>query len=176
MIKQNKSFLDKVVKLDKSLSDDAYARQEPLEVRRVQPSAEAESVQRSNYREPESSATEWNEDMEEVEDGQLALDVYQDKDYVVIKSIIGGVRPEDLDLTVTADMVTIKGSRKRVEEVDEDNYYYKECFWGSFSRSVILPCDIKTDKVEAAMKNGVLTIRMPKVEKNLTTKVAVRGE
>jgi HSP20 family protein len=60
--------------------------------------------------------------------------------------------------------------------VSEDNYYYKECFWGSFSRSVILPCDIKTDMVEASMKNGVLTIRMPKVEKNLTTKVAVRGE
>jgi HSP20 family molecular chaperone IbpA len=172
MIKQNKSFLEKVVKLDKN-GDEAYGRQEPKEVRRAY--ADEQPAQRPYpaQQEPEQN---WNEEQEEVEDGQLALDVYQDKDYVVIKSIVGGVRPEDLDLTVTADMVTIKGSRRRTEEVNEDNYYYKECFWGSFSRSVILPCDIKTDKVEASMKNGVLTIRMPKVEKNLTTKVAVRGE
>jgi HSP20 family protein len=113
---------------------------------------------------------------EEAEDGQLAIDVYQDDDYIVIKSIVGGVRPEDLDLTVTSDMVTIKGSRTKNEEVAEDNYYYQECFWGSFSRSVILPCDIKTEQVEASMKNGILTIKMPKVEKNSSTKIEVKGE
>jgi HSP20 family protein len=117
-----------------------------------------------------------NEEALEAEDGQLAIDVYQDNDYVIIKSIVGGVRPEDLDVSVTSDMVTIKGSREKNEEIAEDNYYYQECFWGSFSRSVILPCDIKTDQVEASMKNGILTVKLPKVEKNSATKIEVRGE
>jgi HSP20 family protein len=73
-------------------------------------------------------------------------------------------------------MVTIRGSRENSQEVAEENYYYQECFWGSFSRSVILPCDIKIDQVEASMKNGILTIKMPKVEKNSATKIQVKGE
>jgi HSP20 family protein len=179
MIKQNKSFLDKVVKLDKNSVDESY-RQDGLEVHQ-NAYAEDRTPRAYAYAEPEK--TNWTreeaevpDEVDEIEDGQLALDVYQDKDFVVIKSIIGGIRPEDLDLSVAADMITIKGTRKRNEEISEDNYYYKECFWGSFSRSVILPCDIKTDQVEASMKNGVLTIRMPKVEKNITTKIAVQGE
>jgi HSP20 family protein len=172
MLKQNKSFLDKVVKLDKNASEDAY-QQEHLDARQQQNAYPAAGGERAYENAP---AAPWVDEEEEAEDGQLALDVYQDDDYIVIKSIIGGIRPEDLDLSVASDMITIKGSRRRNEEVAEENYYYKECFWGSFSRSVILPCDIKTDQVEATMKNGVLTIRLPKVEKNMTTKVAVRGE
>ena len=173
MIKQNKSFLDKVVKMDRDAADDS-GEQESLDVR--QGGYGEEQAPKSGTRGEVERASWMSDEVEEIEDGQLALDVYQDNDYVVIKSIIGGIRPEDLDLTVTADMVTIKGSRKRSEEIDEENYYYRECFWGSFSRSVILPCDIKTDQVEALMKNGVLTIRLPKVEKNCATKISVQGE
>lgn len=161
--------------MDRNISEDSY---EP-EVTEAQPKESYEEEQApKSYGRGEVERASWmgDEAGEEIEDGQLALDVYQDNDYVVIKSIIGGIRPEDLDLTVTADMVTIKGTRRNYEEVDEDNYYYKECFWGSFSRSVILPCDIKTDQVEALMKNGVLTIRLPKVEKNCATKISVQGE
>jgi HSP20 family protein len=93
-----------------------------------------------------------------------------------VKSIIGGVRSEDLDISVTSDMVTIKGVRKNTDNVDDDDYYYQECFWGSFSRSVILPCDIRTDKVEATMKNGILTIKLPKIEKDSSTKIEVKEE
>jgi len=168
MTKQNESFLDKIVKSNKS----PYDIHEELPEKRE--SVAVEDLGGNDEDKPARNE-QWMK-AEEAEDGQLAIDVYQDDDYIVIKSIVGGVRPEDLDLTVTSDMVTIKGSRTKNEEVAEDNYYYQECFWGSFSRSVILPCDIKTEQVEASMKNGILTIKMPKVEKNSSTKIEVKGE
>jgi len=177
MMKQKKSFLDKIVGSEEGFSSPMV---QPLKPEResVVP-IEDEDKQINREKEMENSwgadAQEQKEEEEE-EDGQLAIDVYQDDDYVVIKSIVGGVRPEDLDLSVTNDMVTIRGSRERADQISEENYYYQECFWGSFSRSVILPCDIKIDKVEASMKNGILTIKMPKVEKNSATKIEVRGE
>lgn len=172
MIKQKKSFLDKIVGSGEDFSSET---EQPVALEKESIAIEDQDNPSDRKKEMENS---WgnNEEEDEEEDGQLAIDVYQDDDYVVIKSIVGGVRPEDLDLSVTSDMVTIKGSRERADEVSEDNYYYQECFWGSFSRSVILPCDIKTDQVEASMKNGILTIKMPKVEKNSATKISVRGE
>lgn len=110
------------------------------------------------------------------EEGQLTIDVYQTKDMIVIKSIIGGARPEDLDISVTNDMVTIKGTRKNPDEVSAEDYFYQECFWGNFSRSIILPCDIKGDEVEAKMKNGILTVKLPKITKNSSMKVQVSEE
>lgn len=172
MIKQKKSFLDKIVGSGEDFSSEA---EQPVSVEKETIMIEDQDNNLSDRKKEMENNWNSNEEEEE-EDGQLAIDVYQDDDYVVIKSIVGGVRPEDLDLSVTSDMVTIKGSRERADEVSEDNYYYQECFWGSFSRSVILPCDIKTDQVEASMKNGILTIKMPKVEKNSATKISVRGE
>ena len=110
------------------------------------------------------------------EEGQLTIDVYQSGDFVGVKSIIGGARSDDLDISITSDMVTIKGARKNPDEVKAEDYYYQECFWGNFSRSVILPCDIKTDKVRATMKNGILTIKLPKIEKNSSMRIKVEEE
>lgn len=107
-------------------------------------------------------------------EGQLAVDVYQTNGDIIIKSTIAGVKPENLDITVNSDMVTIKGKRELEEIVDEDNYYYKECYWGGFSRSIILPEEIRPDKVNAQIKNGVLTITMPKLKGRSTAKVKVR--
>lgn len=173
MIIQSKSFLDKIAKGEKEFSDSPYG-DEVKNDRNIFPEIGNEKGRGLG----DLDGEKWSgrEEIQEAEDGQLAIDVYQDNDYVIIKSIVGGVRPEDLDVSVTSDMVTIKGSREKSEEIAEDNYYYQECFWGSFSRSVILPCDIKTDQVEALMKNGILTIRLPKVEKNSATRIEVRGE
>jgi HSP20 family protein len=85
------------------------------------------------------------------------------------------VKPEDLDVSINNDMITIRGERKQDENVTSENYYYQECYWGGFSRSVILPIDILPDKVEASMKNGILTIRMPKADNTRTKKIQVRG-
>lgn len=107
-------------------------------------------------------------------EGQLAVDVYQNNGDIVIKSTIAGVKPENLDITVNSDMVTIKGRRELEEEINEDNYYYKECYWGGFSRSIILPEEIRPDNVKAEIKNGVLTITMPKLKGKSTAKVKVK--
>ena len=108
-------------------------------------------------------------------EGQLTIDVYQTDNEIVIKSTIAGVKPEDLDVSINNDMVTIKGERKNEEVVNAENYYYQECYWGSFSRSVILPVDVVAEKIEASMKNGILTIRLPKADSNKTKKIQVRG-
>lgn len=113
--------------------------------------------------------------LEDSNEGQLTIDVYQTDTEVVIKSTIAGVKPEDLDVAINNDMLTIRGERKNDEQVLEENYYYQECYWGSFSRSVILPVDVLADKIEASMKNGILTVRMPKAINNRTKKIQVRG-
>ena len=107
-------------------------------------------------------------------EGQLAVDVYQTNGDIIIKSTIAGVRPDDLDITVNSDMVTIKGKRDQEQEVKDEDYYYKECFWGGFSRSIILPEEIKPDKVKAQIKNGVLTITLPKLKSKGNAKIKVK--
>ncbi len=113
--------------------------------------------------------------MEEAQEGQLTIDVYQTDKDIVIKSTVAGVSPDELDIAITNDMVTIRGRRDRDEEVAQDQYFYQECYWGSFSRSVILPADVASDKAEATMRHGILTIRLPKVEKEQTKKIKVRA-
>lgn len=108
-------------------------------------------------------------------EGQLTIDVYQTEEAIVIKSTIAGVKPEDLDVAINNDMVTIKGERKNEEVVPDNNYYYQECYWGPFSRSILLPVDIIADKSEASLKNGILTIRLPKADTTRIKKIQVRG-
>ncbi|MCD6150017.1 Hsp20/alpha crystallin family protein [bacterium] len=115
------------------------------------------------------------ENLAESNEGQLTIDVYQTESDVVIKSTIAGVKPEDLDVSINNDMVTIKGERTSEEEVSEENYYYQECYWGGFSRSVVLPVDVVSEKAEASLKNGILTIRLPKASSNKAKKIQVRG-
>lgn len=109
-------------------------------------------------------------------EGQLTIDVYQTPNEIVIMSTIAGVSPEDIDITMANDMITIKGNRKKNEEVSEEDYYYQECYWGPFSRSVILPIDIEVDNAQASMKNGILTIKLPKIEKVKTKKITIKAE
>ena len=114
---------------------------------------------------------EWLNDFE----GQLNIDMYQTKDNVIIKSTIAGVRPEDIDITVANDMVTIKGARRKDENIPQDDYFYQECYWGNFSRSVIIPVDIDSENIEADLKDGILTVIIPKAAKAKTKKVKVKG-
>lgn len=109
--------------------------------------------------------------------GQLAVDVYQTKAEIIIKSTIAGVRPEDIDISVNNDMITIRGKREKDHEVSTEDYFYRECYWGGFSRSVILPCDVKVDQIKATISNGVLTVVLPKAEKvNKVTVIRVKEE
>lgn len=109
------------------------------------------------------------------QEGQLTVDVFQDDQNMIIQSTIAGVSPEDLDVSITNDMVTIRGERRRAYSVDQDDYFYQECYWGTFSRSIILPVEIDADRAEAKIKNGVLTIRIPKANTAVTRKLKVSG-
>ncbi len=131
---------------------------------------ETEMIMRANPS-PVSREENWGSDAE----GQLTIDVYQTEDSVVIKSTIAGVKPEDLDVSINNDMITIKGERRNDEEITAENYYYQECYWGPFSRSVVLPVDILPEKVEASLKNGILTIRLPKADTTKLKRIQVRG-
>ena len=98
-------------------------------------------------------------------EGQLALDVFLKEDNLIVKSTIAGAKPEDIDVSIENDMLTIRGRREIGEEVNDEDYYYQECYWGNFSRSLILPFAIQKDHVRAELKNGVLTILLPKAER-----------
>lgn len=110
---------------------------------------------------------------ESYEEGQLSIDVYQTTDKLIVKSTIAGVKPDDIDIAINNDMLTIRGHREQKDEVDEGNYLYRECYWGSFSRSIILPVEVNAEKVDASLENGVLTVTLPKakVSKSISIKV-----
>lgn len=105
------------------------------------------------------------------EEGQLTLDIFQANDYIIIQSIIAGVSRNDIDISITDDMVTIRGERKKDSQIRVTNYFYEEVFYGPFSRSVILPEEVDSDEATASIKNGVLTIKLPKKLK--TKKIAI---
>ncbi len=108
------------------------------------------------------------------EEGQLTVDVYEDGDEIVVESTVAGVDPDNLEINITSESVTIKGKRERQKKIEDKNYFYQECFWGSFSRSVILPEEVDPDKSEAKLAdNRVLTIRMPKLKKKSPKKMKV---
>ena len=107
-------------------------------------------------------------------EGQLTVDVYQTPTNIIIESPVAGVKSEDLDIAVNPDTVVIKGARQKCESVEEKDYLHKECFWGRFSRSVILPEEIDPDKSHASLKNGVLRIVMPKINRNKVKKLKIK--
>ena len=106
-------------------------------------------------------------------EGELAIDVYQTEKDVVIQSAIAGVRPEELDITVENDVVTIRGIRKNPDEKEQKQYLHEECFWGPFSRQIFLPEEVDVKNAEAAMKDGILTLRLHKLLREKTKKVKI---
>ena len=98
------------------------------------------------------------------EGAETPLDMYQTDESVVVKATVPGVKPEELEITISGDTLTIKGETKKEEEVKEENYFRKERSYGAFTRSVLLPHSLETDKAEATFDNGVLTLTIPKAE------------
>ncbi len=129
---------------------------------------------RDTESEEETSPAKSEEDQEGQEwfvaEGELAADVYQTDGEIVIQSTIAGVRPEELEISIEEDIVTIFGERKNPHEAEEKKYFYQECYWGPFSRQIILPQPVDIERAEATMKNGILTLRLPKVDERVKMK------
>jgi len=117
--------------------------------------------------------SEWIEGGEE---GELTVDVFQTPDEIIIQSTVAGVKPDELDVTITQDMVTLKGKRQKAQEISEKDYFYQELYWGSFSRSILLPQEVDADAAQATLKNGLITIRLPKLDKARTQRLKVKME
>ncbi len=190
MTKQKKSFMEKLIgskkeptadglDLNNETRTDVMSEDEPGGINIPQSNLNNDLSELSANANDEWSASPDNSGEvvsdDENGEGQLTVDVYQTDDDIIIKSTIAGVNPEDLDVSINNDMITIKGERKFEDEVSEENFYYQECYWGSFSRSIVLPVDVVAEKIEASLKNGILTIRLPKADTNRTKKIKVRG-
>ncbi len=106
-------------------------------------------------------------------EGQLTVDVYQTDKEIVIQSAVAGIEPDDLDIIIENDMVTIRGNREKLFEEKKRNYFYQECYWGQFSREIILPEEVDNSRAQATMKKGILTIRIPKIESKKRRKIGV---
>lgn len=107
--------------------------------------------------------------------GELAVDVYQTPDAIVVKALVAGVHPASIDISLTREMLTVSGARSDEREVEEDNYFQRELYWGSFSRTILLPEEVDVDLAEASEKHGILMIRLPKINKKRQTKLKVRS-
>lgn len=110
------------------------------------------------------------------EEGELAMDISQTDKDIIIRTPVAGVKSEDIDISIAHDMVTIKGERKIPQTISTEDWIVKECFWGTFSRSIILPVEIKNDQVKAIIKNGILTITLPKAKREKTRLIKVKEE
>lgn len=112
-----------------------------------------------------------------LDEGQIALDVYQTKDKIVVLCPIAGVEPDDVSINITDDVLTIKGERKFEDEISEEDYYAKECYWGSFSRSVILPASVDKSRISAIFnKQNILRIEIPRLEEVNTKSIRIKRE
>lgn len=105
--------------------------------------------------------------------GQLAVDVYQTKEDVIVVAPVPGVGKGDIDLSIVESTLTIRGTRKEEDSVRTSDYLVQECYWGEFSRSIILPVQVKEDEAEAELKDGMLTVKIPKTEQDKVKKISI---
>ena len=136
---------------------------------RMNEDAETKSSKKSSEKEVAS----WIEE-ETDKDAELTVDVYQTSDMIIVKSMIAGVRPEDLDISITRDMVTVSGKREEERSVKDEDYYARELYWGSFSRTIQLPEEIDVDEAEAVEKHGLLILKLPKLDKKKQARLKVK--
>ncbi len=120
---------------------------------RIRPSQAAPSAQT-----PSEEMQQW---IGHPQEGQLSIDVFRDEDALMIRSTVAGVKPDDIDIAIHGDLLTIRGKRETKRDVNEDDWFYRECYWGSFSRSIILPLDVYPERAQATIADGMLELRLP---------------
>lgn len=131
------------------------------------------AVQEEEYDEED----QWEDDSADTvapQDGELPVDMYQTEDEIVIRALVAGVSPGELEISITRDMVTIRGVREEFQEAHDDGYFHRELFWGSFSRTLLLPEEVAIDEAEAQEKHGLLEIKLPKLDKHRSAQLKVR--
>jgi len=142
-----------------------------MAIRRWEPFTELASLREAMDRLFEET---WPRPFEALRPGGLAVDMYETDKDIVVKANVPGVRPEDIDISVVGETLTIRGERKAEERVEQANYFYQERRFGAFSRSLTLPAPVQTDKADARFENGVLTLTLPKAEEAKAKKIEIK--
>lgn len=155
--------------------EDEVQEEEPKDIKPSFPKQKARGTKKIQVVDENPSKTSNNESRSLTEqwfdDGELVIDVYQTGNDIVLQSAIAGVKPEDLDIAIENDMVTIKGERSNSVKEEKKDYIHQECFWGSFSRQVILPEEVDANRAEASFQDGILTLRLPKLSRQKVKKI-----
>lgn len=183
MLKEKKSFFERLagsISVDDEDNDLDFVHEEEAEeevpVKHVGKSSKVETpAARARPHAARVAHIEEDEEDAGMEEGELSVDVYQTANEIIIEAMVAGVKPEDLHLSITRDMVTIKGRRDGNTQVTHDDYFYKELYWGSFTRTILLPHEVEIEEAEAVEKHGLLIIRLPKVDKARQTKLKVKS-
>jgi HSP20 family protein len=162
---KKRSFFEKLTGSVNVDDDFDYTEEEEEQVRSL-----------SVEEEPEHHEENTHDLFEDNEEGQLSVDVLQSEGNIIIKAMVAGVRPSDLDIDITRDMVTIHGTREETIEESAENYFHRELYWGSFSRNILLPEEVDVEEAEAIEKNGLLIITLPKLDRNKKTKLNVKAK
>ncbi len=166
-MKDKRSFFEKLTGAVKMEDTDTVDHTDPFPLRTSARRAPA----------PQEDSTDLSSDWleEEEEEGQLTVDVYQTGNDIVVKCMVAGVRPEDLEINITRDMVTIKGKRETEKMIREEDYFHRELYWGTFSRTIMLPAEVDVEEAEAVEKHGLLIIKLPKIDKHRQARLKVKG-
>ena len=161
---KKKSFLERLTGGIKFEDEEDYEEEESV----LSPSDKKELELREKNLFKESK---WEEEI----DAELTVDVYQTPSDIIVQTMVAGVQPENLSITITRDMITIKGKREENQSIEKDNFFVQELYWGSFSRTISLPEEVDPEEAEAIEKHGLLIIKLPKLDKNRETKLKIKS-
>lgn len=125
-----------------------------------------------NEEEPEMIEETNNEE----DEAQLAVDLYQTPTHIILQTMVAGVRPDDLDISISRESVSIHGKREGPRNIPDEDWFFKDLYWGAFTRTVTLPAEIETEEAEAIENHGLLIIRMPKIDREKKMKIKVKSK
>ena len=171
MLIKKKSFLERLtgtIRLEDNEEEEEKELSNGLN-RKLNPSSReipVESRDRNLQKEPK-----WEEEI----DAELTVDLYQTPSDIIVQTMVAGVQPDNLSITITRDMITIRGKREENQSIDKDNFFVQELYWGSFSRTISLPEEVDPEEAEAIEKHGLLIIKLPKLDKNRETKLKIKS-
>ena len=169
---KNKSFLERLTGSVRMKEDDESSLLDESEpTKKINFSDKGTMQSRHKDKGEVKKENTWAEE----EEAQLTVDVYQTPTEVVIQTMVAGVSPDSLSLTITRSMVIIRGKREENRSIQEDGYFVRELYWGSFSRILTLPEEVDPEEAEAVEKHGLLTIKLPKINKDKETKLKVKS-
>jgi HSP20 family protein len=180
-LRDNDDYEDDDLDLDDHEDDENEEESRPLTVAGKKGAAAGRKTfgvpasRAKEYSKDYKETKDWHEDGEEETEGQLTVDVYQTPTDIVVQTMVAGVRPEDLTLSITRDMLTIRGRREETKSINDENYFIRELYWGTFARTILLPEEVDIDGAEAMEKHGLLIVKLPKIDKQKQTNLRVKS-